>query len=114
MAAVLNGEINNAEKLSLFIAECGDMKLEIMPPDVNSSALRFGVDQGVIRFGLGAIKGLGESAAQAIIDAREEGGSFKDLSSFCERVGSKVNKRVMESLCKAGAFDCFGLKRSQV
>lgn len=114
MAAVLNGEINNAEKLALFIAECGDMKLEIMPPDVNSSGLRFGVDGGVIRFGLSAIKGLGESAAQAIIDAREDGGSFKDLSSFCERVGGKVNKRVMESLCKAGAFDGFGLKRSQI
>lgn len=114
MAAVLNGELNNADKLSLYISEAEDMNLEICPPDINGSALRFGVADGKVRFGLSAIKGMGESAAQAMIKARQEGGPFQNLSDFCERVGSKVNKRVMESLCKAGAFDGFGLKRSQV
>ncbi len=114
MAAVLNGELNNADKQALYIAECGVMKLSILPPDVNSSALRFGVADGVIRFGLGAIKGLGESAAEAIIVAREQGGAFKNLADFCDRVGGKVNKRVMENLARAGAFDTFGLKRAQL
>jgi DNA polymerase-3 subunit alpha len=113
MAAVFNGELNNAEKLTFYIAEGGKMGLEILPPDVNSSALRFGVDGEVIRFGLAAIKGVGESAAQAILAAREKEGKFKTLLEFCERVGSKVNKRVMESLCRTGAFDCFGYRRSQ-
>jgi DNA polymerase-3 subunit alpha len=113
MAAVFNGELNNAEKLTFYIAEGGKMGLEILPPDVNSSALRFGVDGEVIRFGLAAIKGVGESAAQAILAAREKEGKFKTLLEFCERVGSKVNKRVMENLCRTGAFDCFGYRRSQ-
>ncbi|MDT8392087.1 MAG: DNA polymerase III subunit alpha [Lentisphaeria bacterium] len=114
MAAVLNGELNNADKLSLYISEAEDMGLDISPPDINGSALRFGVADGNVLFGLSAIKGMGESAANAMIQARQDGGPFKNLSDFCERVGSKVNKRVMESLCKAGAFDGFGLKRSQI
>lgn len=114
MAAVLNGEINNAEKLAFYIAECGEMGIKIMPPDVNSSLLRFGADGEVIRFGMGGVKGAGNSAVNAIIVSREKDGEFKDLLDFCERVGSKVNKRVMESLNRTGAFDCFGLKRAQI
>ncbi len=114
MASVLNGEINNADKLAFYIDECGSMGLKILPPDVNSPALRFGVDDGVIRFGMGGVKGVGESAAEAIIEARRTEGPFTNLLNFCERVGGKVNKRVMESLCKTGAFDGFGLHRSQI
>ena len=114
MSAVLTSELSTAEKVSFYLAECADMGLTVAAPDVNGSALQFGVDGDIIRFGLAAIKGMGESAAEAVIKARKEGGSFADLLDFCERVGDKVNKRVMESLCKAGAFDCFGHRRAQI
>ncbi len=113
MASVLNAEINNAEKLAFYIAECKEMGIKILPPDVNVSAEKFGVDGKNIRFGIAGLKGVGSSAAEAIILAQKDG-PFKSLVDFCERTGSKVNKRVMESLCKAGAFDSFGLNRSQV
>ena len=113
MASVLNAEINNAEKLSFYIAECKEMGINILPPDVNVSAEKFGVDGQNIRFGIAGLKGVGSNAAAAIIEAQKDG-EFKSLVDFCERTGSKVNKRVMESLCKAGGFDSFGLHRSQV
>lgn len=114
MAAVLNGELGNAEKMAFYIAESRRMGLEILPPDVNGSQLRFGVADGVIRFGLGAIKGVGSGAAEAIIHSRQTDGPFSGILDFCERCGENVNRRVMENLCKAGAFDSFGLRRSQV
>ena len=114
MSAVLNSEIGNAEKLAFFLRECLDMQIEVAPPNVNSSNLAFTVDGDRICFGLGAIKGVGGQAAEQIIAAREEHGLFVDLLDFCEKVGSKINKRAMENLCRAGAFDCFGLHRSQV
>ncbi len=113
MAAVLNGELGNAEKLAFYIAEVRHMGIRIMPPDVNHSQLRFGVSDGVIRFGLGAIKGVGSGAAEAIIEQRQAGGPFADLLDFCERVSAGANRRVLENLAKAGAFDSLGLKRSQ-
>lgn len=113
MAAVLNCEINDASKLSFYIAECKAMGLQILPPDVNTSKQNFTVDNGDLRFGIAGLKGVGASAADAIINAQKDG-TFKSLIDFCERTGSKVNKRVMESLCKAGAFDSFGLHRSQI
>ncbi len=113
MAAVLSSELGNADKLAFFLKECGEMGIEVKPPDVNTCGQRFSVDGQAIRFGMAAIKGVGSSAAESIIAARQDG-AFDGLLDLCERVGSAVNKRVMESLCKAGAFDCFGLHRSQV
>ncbi|MBT7298368.1 MAG: DNA polymerase III subunit alpha [Victivallales bacterium] len=114
MAAVLNGELGNADKSAFYIAETRKMGLRILPPDVSSSDLRFGVADGVIRFGMGAIKGVGSGAAETILAARRKGGAFKGLQDFCERCGDAVKKLAMENLCRAGAFDSFGLKRSQV
>ena len=114
MAAVLNGELGNAEKLAFYIAEARHMGLSIMPPDVNHSQLRFSVSAGVIRFGLGAIKGVGGGAAEAIIAQRQAGRPFSGLLDFCERIDAGLNRRVLENLAKAGAFDSFGLKRAQV
>jgi DNA polymerase-3 subunit alpha len=114
MAAVLNGELGNAEKLAFYIAEARHMGLSIMPPDVNHSQLRFSVSAGIIRFGLGAIKGVGSGAAEAIIAQRQAGGPFTGLLNFCERIDAGLNRRVLENLAKAGAFDSFGWKRAQV
>ncbi len=113
MAAVLNAEINNAEKLSFYISECSNMDIKILPPDVNVSLEKFSVDKGNIRFGIAGLKGVGTNAAHAIIEAQKDG-PFKNMVDFCERTGSKVNKRVLENLTKAGGFDAFGLHRSQV
>lgn len=114
MAAVLNGELGNADKLAFYITETRRMGRRILPPDVNGSDLRFGVSDGVIRFGLGAVKGVGSGAADAIIAARKQEGPFKNLQDFCERCGEQVKRPALENLCKAGAFDSFGLKRSQI
>lgn len=114
MTAVLTAEITNAEKLAFFIRECREMGINILPPDVCSSNLDFTAGKEAIRFGLAAIKGVGGSAAQAIIDARESGEPFKDLMDFAERVGGQLNSRVIEALVRAGAFDAFGLRRSQL
>jgi DNA polymerase-3 subunit alpha len=114
MAANLTSEIGNAEKLRGVLRECGEMGITVSPPDVNSSGLTFSVEGDRIMFGLGAIKGVGSAAAQQIIDARKEHGKFQDLLDFCEATDAKVNRRIMENLCRSGAFDRFGLKRSQV
>ena len=114
MAAVLTGEIENAEKLAFFINECREMGIEILPPDVNSSNILFSVDKGRIRFGLGAIKGCGEAAASKIIASRQADGPFTSFLDFCERCGADINSRMLEFLTKAGAFDALGLRRSQI
>lgn len=114
MAAVLSSELGNAEKLAFFLTECREMGVDVKPPDVNTSGLRFSVDGESIRFGMAAIKGVGSSAAESTIEARQADGPFKSFLDFCERVCHNVNRRVMESLCRAGAFDLFGLKRSQI
>jgi len=114
MAAVLSSEINNAEKITFLIGECREMGISILPPDVNVSGDDFTVDGHSIRFGLGAIKGVGESAANAIIEARKKDGVFKSFLDFCERCGSAVNSRMIEHLALAGAFDSFKLRRTQI
>ena len=114
MAAVLTGEIENAEKLAFFINECRNMGIEILPPDVNSSNILFSVDKGRIRFGLGAIKGCGEAAAGKIIESRKAEGPFTSFLDFCERCGTDINSRMLEFLIRAGALDAFGLHRSQL
>ena len=114
MAAVLTGEIENAEKLAFFINECREMGIEILPPDVNSSNILFSVDKGRIRFGLGAIKGCGEAAASKIIASRQADGPFTSFLDFCERCGADINSRMLEFLTRSGAFDTLGLRRSQI
>jgi DNA polymerase-3 subunit alpha len=105
-AALLGTEINNKDKITAYIQEAKDFGIDILPPDVNESLWLFNVIGDTIRFGLGAIKGVGETAVEEIVRAREEGGQFKGFVDFCERVNLKaVNKRVMESLIKVGAFD---------
>ncbi|MBX7100108.1 MAG: DNA polymerase III subunit alpha [Myxococcaceae bacterium] len=105
MAALLTSEKDNTDKVVAYIAQSRADGHEVLPPDVNLSELAFGAIDSKIRFGLGAIKGVGESAIEAILDARKTG-PFKDLFDFCERVDSKrVNKKVIEALVKAGAFD---------
>ena len=114
MAAVLSSEIKTAEKVTALIAECRKNGVPVLPPDVNVSNNLFTVDNGAIRFGLGAIRGVGDSQASAIIEARKKDGKFVSLMDLCERVGKNLTSAVVQSLAKAGAFDSFGLFRSQV
>ena len=117
MAAVLSNEISNTDKISIFVGECKRMGIAILPPDVNRSALKFmpemeGETRG-IRYGLAAIKNVGEAAMEAAIEERGRNGVFKSLEDFCARLDSrKVNKKVVESLVKCGAFDWTGIERA--
>ncbi|HSP78126.1 MAG TPA: DNA polymerase III subunit alpha, partial [Myxococcaceae bacterium] len=105
MAALLTSEKDNTDKVVLHIGEARSAGVQVLPPDVNQSDMAFGAVEGKIRFGLGAIKGVGEGAIEAIIEARKDG-PFKSLFDFCERVDSRrVNRKVLEQLVKAGAFD---------
>jgi DNA polymerase-3 subunit alpha len=105
MAALLTSEKDNTDKVVMHIAEARADGIEVLPPDLNESFMAFGAVEGKIRFGLGAIKGVGESAIEAILEARKTG-PFLSLFDFCERVDSRrVNKKVMEALVKAGALD---------
>ncbi|MBM4379109.1 MAG: DNA polymerase III subunit alpha [Deltaproteobacteria bacterium] len=113
MAALLTSEKDNTDKVVLHIAEARAAGHEVLPPDANLSDLAFGAVEGKIRFGLGAIKGVGEGAIEAILEARKER-PFRDLFDFCERVDSrKANRKVIEALVKAGAFDFTGRERHQ-
>ncbi len=112
-AAVLSNEIANTAKLARYIGEMKAFGIELLSPDVNSSHEGFTPVGMAIRFGLAAIKGLGSSAVQMIIRAREEGGAFRSIYDFAERVDQRaVNKRVLESLIKSGAFDAVGANRA--
>ena len=110
MASVLTHNQSNIDKVSFFMEECRNQNIKVLGPHVNESGLNFEVNkEGEIRFGLGAIKGTGESAVLAIIEERDEHGSFKDIFDFASNVNLRsVNKKTFESLAKAGAFDCFG------
>ncbi|HEY2801928.1 MAG TPA: DNA polymerase III subunit alpha, partial [Chthoniobacterales bacterium] len=143
MAGLLSNEINNTDKISVFVGECKRMRIPILPPDMNRSSLKFtpeavvagGVDPGrsdaaadnspagvtapgynsAIRFGLAAIKNVGESAMAAAIAERERGGDFTSLEDFCSRVDSRIaNRKIIESLIKAGAFDFLGRDRAEL
>ncbi len=116
MAAVLSADMDNTDKVVGLIDECRDMKLNVMPPDVNHSKIKFTVEgDRTIRYGLGAIKGVGESALAGIVAEREQGEAFASLYDFCRRVDMrKINRRVMESLVKAGALDSLGGHRASL
>ncbi len=109
MAAVLSRNLSDINKLTTFMDECKAMKVAVKGPDVNESYSKFGVNQaGDIRFGLSAIKGVGVNVVDGIIRARDQGGRFTDIYDFMERVEpGAINRRVLESLALAGAFDCF-------
>ncbi len=115
MAALLTSETGNTAKVVKYSNECRDMGIQVLPPDVNKSDWSFTPDGNAIRFGLGAIKTIGASAVESISAARAEGGPFKSLYDFCERVDlGAVNKRMIESLIKAGAFDQISPVRAQL
>ncbi|OED72693.1 DNA polymerase III subunit alpha [Vibrio splendidus ZS-139] len=114
MAAVMTADMDNTEKVIGLVDECLRMKLKLLPPDINSGLYRFNVDEdGAIVYGIGAIKGVGEGPIEAIIEARNKGGHFKDLFDFCARLDlKKVNKRVIEKLILSGALDRLGPHRA--
>ncbi len=136
MAGLLSNEVNNTEKISVFVGECKRMGTSILPPDVNKSGLKFTpetvaavydhrsqddgahrspLQQNAIRYGLAAIKHVGESAMEAAIRERERGGNFTSLEDFCSRLDSRIaNRKMLESLVKAGAFDFLGRERAEL
>jgi len=115
MAALMSNEINNTDKVVASITECRKTGIEVLAPDVNESMSGFTPVEGKIRFGLSAIKNVGESTVRAIIDTREEEGSFQTIFDFCERVESrKLNRRTFESLIKSGAFDSIEKNRAKL
>ncbi len=121
MTALLTVERNNTDKVSRFIDECRRMGIEVLPPDVNISGLGFTIEEGekndgspAIRFGMGAVKNVGEGPVEAILKARQSGGPFKNLDDFCHRVDLRqVNRRALESLTQVGTLQSFG-KRAQL
>ena len=115
MAALLTSEKDDRDKIIKHISGCKDMDIKVLPPDINESARDFSVSSGAIRFGLAAVKNVGIGAVDSIITARNEKGKFGDFYQLCDRADlSKVNKRVMESLIKCGAFDSLGYRRRQL
>ena len=136
MAGLLSNEINNTDKISVFVGECKRMGIQILPPDINKSALKFVPEETVaavsdrrseeddaeaplqknaIRYGLAAIKNVGESAMQMSIEERERAGDYTSLEDFCGRIGTRIaNRKMLESLIKAGAFDFVGRERAEL
>ena len=131
MAGLLSNEINNTEKISVFVGECKRMGICILPPDINKSGLKFmpetvaGIDNAgtgitdpgykAIRYGLAAIKHVGETAMESVIREREERGDFISLEDFCARLDSRIaNRKMLESLVKSGAFDFVGKDRAEL
>jgi DNA polymerase-3 subunit alpha len=113
MAALISSVMNTKDKVPYYVNACHEMGIEVEPPDVNCSRTDFAVVEGKIRFGLNAVKNVGEGAARAIIAAREEGGEFMSIWDFTERVDPAVaNKRALESLVKCGALDSTGASRT--
>jgi len=115
MAALLTQDMGVQDKTIKNIAECREMGIKILPPDINESHADFAVAGEGIRFGLAAVKNVGIKAVESIIEAREKGGHFRDLSDFFKRIeGSKVNRRVLEGLIQCGAFDFTGIHRARL
>jgi len=112
MAALISSVMNTKDRVPFYVNACDEMGIEVLPPDVNFSQTDFAVIEEKIRFGLNAVKGVGEGAARAIVGAREEGGVFASVWDFVERIDAGcVNKRVLEALVKCGAFDSTGATR---
>ena len=112
MAALLTSVLENSAKVAEYIAECREMGIRLLPPDVNESGANFTVSGENIRFGLVAIKGIGWGMINGLVAERERGGPFRDFEDFCRRMaGGELNRRAAESLIRAGAFDGMGCKR---
>jgi DNA polymerase-3 subunit alpha len=112
MAALISSVMNTKDRVPFYVNACDEMGIEVLPPDANESQLDFAVVEGKIRFGLSAVKNVGEPAARAIIRAREQGGPFASIWDFCERVDpAAANKRALDSLVKCGALDSTGATR---
>ena len=119
MAGLLSNEINNTDKISVFVSECQRMGIPILPPDINKSGLKFTPEahdgKMAIRYGLAAIKNVGEAAMQMSIQERERAGDYVSLEDFCGRIGTRIaNRKMLESLIKAGAFDFVGRDRAEL
>ena len=113
MAAMLNSYLGNLDRVPIYIDECHDLEIQILKPDINKSNLKFTVDAGNIRFGLGSIKNVGIAPVEAIINERKKNGEYKSFTDFCERIADEgVNKKCIESLIKAGVFDKFDQTRA--
>ena len=114
MAALMTSCIENPSKVSEYILNCRQMGIQILPPDINKSEGNFSVEEGGIRYGLSAVKGIGKPVMDAIVAERETAGYFTSLKDFCQRLtGKEVNKRTIENFIKAGAFDGLGGTRKQ-
>ena len=115
MVGVLTSIMDKTDKIPVYIQLCRQMGIKILPPDINSSAATFGIEDGAIRFGLAAVRNVGENAIVSMERVRAEGGKFRSLVDFCARVDMRaVNKRALESLIKCGAFDSIGTERNQL
>ena len=114
MAALMTSVLDSATKISGYIVECKELGIPVLPPDVNHSEDHFTVDGNAIRFGLGAVKNVGHGLVRAMCARREEGGPFKSLEDFIQRMGDEINKRAVENFIKCGAMDCFGHHRSEL
>jgi len=114
MAATMNSFMDSSSKIAQYINYCRRKNIKVLPPDINSSGWKFTVEDQVIRFGLGAIKNVGRAAVESIIADRRQNGKYKDLFDFCGRCVHFINKRMLESLIKAGAFDFSDAKRAQM
>ena len=115
MAALMSSEIDKTDSLVEHVDDCSRMGIEVKPPDINQGEVSFTVVDGVIRFGLVAIKGAGEKAIRSVVREREKRGAYKSIFDFCERIDSGVvNRACVESLIKTGAFDSLGARRAQL
>ncbi len=116
MAAVLSSDMDNTDKVVLFVEECYSLGIQLTPPDINTGEYMFKVvDEKTIAYGLGAIKGVGQAAIEIMTESRKQHGAFKNLFDFCQRMDSrKINRRVIEALIKAGAFDKIGPHRASI
>ncbi len=115
MAALMTSVLDSATKISGYIAECKEMGIAVLPPDINHSEDQFTVEGESVRFGLGAVKNVGRGLIRSMVRKRNEGGPFKSLEDFIERMGEgELNKRAVENFIKCGAADCFGHHRSEL
>ena len=115
MAALMTSVLDSAGKISGYIAECKELGIAVLPPDINRSEDHFSVEGDGIRFGLGAIKNVGHGLIRAVAAKRSEGGPFRSLEDFLQRMGEgELNKRAVENFIKCGAMDCFGYHRSEL
>ena len=115
MAALMTSVLDSAAKISGYIAECKELNIPVLPPDLNHSDDHFTVEGSAIRFGLGAVKNVGHGLIRTLVSKRAEGGSFRSLEDFLQRMGEgELNKRAVENFIECGAMDCFGHHRSEL